>query len=524
MLMGLFLLYHQLGTLEIASLSSAVAACENREGLVAAAICISFGFAAKAGAFPLHIWLPKAHPVAPAPASALLSGILTKSGIFGLLIVSCHMMSEYTFWGEAVLVAGTITMFLGAFLAMFSIDLKRTLACSSVSQIGFILIGIGMQGMLRSHNAIAAEGTLLHMVNHSLIKLVLFTVAGVIFMNVHKLDLNEIRGFGRKKPMLHFVFLMGALGIGGIPFWNGYVSKTLLHESIVEYLALIEEGVVQGGFLSAGTIHVIEWVFLISGGITIAYMTKLYIAIFVEKNTDDKIQDFYDEKKNYLNKKGSAALVFSACMLPVMGFFPNSIMDKIAESGIDLMRAAAPEHAVHYFTLTNLKGAMISISIGLLFYVLVVRMLLMKKENGNKAYANRWAKILDLENTFYRPMIIVVCVIGGFFARVCDSLSDGIVVFLRKTVYQDKPLPFELKEGTIFTYYLGNFLNSCERWLEKIFPNWKHKQHEFVHELAMLHWEYRETQTVISRTLSFGLLLFCVGFLLTVVYLLRLIM
>lgn len=524
MLMGLFLLYHQLGTMEIAEFSSAVAACENEEGLVAAAICISIGFAAKAGAFPLHIWLPKAHPVAPAPASALLSGILTKSGIFGLLIVSCHIMSEYVLWGEAVLITGTITMFLGAILALFSVDLKKTLACSSVSQIGFILIGIGMQGILRQHNAIAAGGTLLHMVNHSLIKLVLFSVAGVIFMNVHKLDLNEIRGFGRKKPLLHLIFLMGALGIGGIPLWNGYVSKTLLHESIVEYLALIKEGVFQEGFLSAGTVRVIEWIFLISGGITIAYMTKLYVAIFVEKNADAKMQELYDKKKNYLNKKGSVALLLSACMLPVMGCFPNSIMDKIAERGIDLMRASAPEHVVHYFTLTNLKGAAISIFIGVLLYSAVVRVLFMKKENGNKVYVNRWAKILDLENTFYRPVIIIVCIIGGFLARVCDSLSDGIVVLLRKTIYQDKPLPFELKEGTIFTYYLGNFLNNCERWLEKMFPNWKHKQHEFVHELAMIHWEYKETQTVISRTLSFGLLLFCIGFLLTVIYLLRIIM
>lgn len=97
-------------------------------------------------------------------------------------------------------------MVAGAVLAVFSIDIKRTLACSSVSQIGFILVGIGMQGLLGEENILAVRGTMLHMVNHSLFKLTLFMAAGVIYMNLHKLDLNEIRGFGKNKPLLKLHF------------------------------------------------------------------------------------------------------------------------------------------------------------------------------------------------------------------------------------------------------------------------------------------------------------------------------
>lgn len=97
-------------------------------------------------------------------------------------------------------------MVTGAVLALFSVDLKRTLACSSVSQIGFILTGVSMSGLLYEENMLAVRGSLLHMVNHSLIKLVLFMAAGVVFMNVHKLDLNEIRGFGRKNLCLIIFF------------------------------------------------------------------------------------------------------------------------------------------------------------------------------------------------------------------------------------------------------------------------------------------------------------------------------
>ena len=161
MLMGLFLLWHELGTLTISELYAAAAACPNKGVIWAASICILFGFGAKAGMFPLHIWLPKAHPVAPAPASALLSGILTKSGIFGIIVVSANIFRESTAWGNLILVLGLITMLGGAILAVFSVNLKRTLACSSMSQIGFILTGIAMGCLLGEENALAARGALM---------------------------------------------------------------------------------------------------------------------------------------------------------------------------------------------------------------------------------------------------------------------------------------------------------------------------------------------------------------------------
>lgn len=123
---------------------------------------------------------------------------MTKAGMFGILVLTCYIFLNNSIWGSLILVIGVCTMAFGAVLALFSVDLKRTLACSSVSQIGFILVGVGMSGLLGEENVLALRGSLLHMVNHSLIKLVLFMAAGVVFMNVHKLDLNAIRGFGRK--------------------------------------------------------------------------------------------------------------------------------------------------------------------------------------------------------------------------------------------------------------------------------------------------------------------------------------
>ena len=518
LLMGLFLLYTQTGTLLISELYEA---CQGKN-VYPACLCMLVGFGAKAGAFPLQIWLPKAHPVAPAPASALLSGILTKTGIFGVLVISCQILLHDPMWGAFILGIGLITMFLGALLAVFSIDFKRTLACSSVSQIGFILVGVGMQGLLGEHNEIAIRGTVLHMVNHSLFKLVLFMAAGVIYMNIHKLDLNDIRGFGRKKPLLKFIYLMGALGIGGIPLWSGYISKTLLHESMVEYIHELEGGHILNSLYSLHMMEAFEWIFLISGGMTIAYMTKLYVAVFVEKNQDAMIQAKYDGMKKYMNPLSARVLTACAVIFPIMGMFPYMTMDKMADMSEGFMGWNHAGHSVDYFTWVNLKGSVISIVIGAVLYLGVIRPLLMKKqEDGSRAYVNRWWKYFDLEDYFYRPVLLrflpTVC------AAVClviDRLVDAIVVFLRKTVYKDSMIHKEMDEGNSVTYALGALFNKVEAVLNKTL--WRSMPHmtDYRHRFALKYASFKENFVFIERSLSYGLILFCLGLCAVLIYLL----
>lgn len=527
MLMGLFLLYDTLGTLRIDELRMAVISHSAPGMIMPAGICLLFGFGAKAGAFPLHIWLPKAHPVAPAPASALLSGILTKAGVFGILIISCQIFWHNGVWGTLILVLGVITMFLGALLALYSVNIKKTLACSSLSQIGFIMVGIGMTGLLGSENTLAVRGSLLHMVNHSLIKLVLFMAAGVIYMNLHQLDLNEIRGFGRNKPLFHLIFLAGALGIGGVPVFNGYVSKTLLHESIVEYKELLASGALQPFAFSAGQMTVIEWIFLISGGLTVAYMTKLYVCVFIEKNADEEKQKSFDAlKKSYMNKISAFALTGSAVAVAVLGAAPSLTMDKLADLGQSFLEFEGEAHPVQYFSLTNLKGACISLVIGAAVYVLLVRTYMMRPaENGRKEYCNRFSEKLDLENLLYRPVLLLILpFIGTVVCRIGDCLMDSIVVLLRKTVYKDSPLPHELTEGTAVTHAAGALLDHIACGIRRLLAIRKEEKPAyrkwFEHKLAAFQAAASEYNSVITRSMSFGLFLFCVGFLATIVYLL----
>ncbi len=477
MLMGLFLLKDALGTLRMDELYGSVQKVWNEKSgqIYTAGFLMLFGLGAKAGMFPLHFWLPKAHPVAPAPASALLSGILTKCGVFGILILTAEVFVHDLTWGSVILTLGVIGMVVGAVLAVFSVNLKRTLACSSVSQIGFILVGVGMQCFLGEENALAVRGTFLHMVNHSLIKLLLFNCAGVVYMNLHALDFNSVKGFGRKKPFLMFCFLMGALGIGGMPLWNGYVSKTLLHEGIVEYIAhLTHLGE------SAMLFRAVEWIFLFSGGLTVAYMLKLFICLFVDKHPEK--QENYEAKTSYMSLLSKIVIGAAALILPILGMLPALTMDKMADGVMGFMRSGELAHQVHYFTWSNLKGGLISIIIGVLVYFLFIRKVLMK----DGRYLDLWPEKLDLEKVFSAILYGILALLGGI-CKVLDSIPEAVVAFFGKHV----------------------FTETTER-----------PENELVNRLHAQYDRKVDAVRVISSSLSFGLLLACIGLTLTIIYLL----
>ena len=365
-LMGLFMAWHALGSLSF----KAFEAARGRADMAVPAALILVGFGAKAGLFPLYVWLPQAHPVAPAPASALLSGVLTKTGVFGVLVISFRLMLGVHAFGNVMLALGLITMLLGAVLALLSSNLKRVLACSSMSQIGYITVGVAMAVLLGHEGHVPASGAIMHMVNHSLLKLTLFMAAGVIYMNLHRLELNDIRGFGRGKPLLHAAFLLGALGLAGVPGFNGYVGKTLIHEGILEYAHELH------GF----TIYnFCEWVFLFAAGITTAYMLKLYIALFWQRHP--KRQSEFDKKNgSYMNRCSAFALCAAAVWIPLLGMVP-ALLEKCAQisegfTGIEGVSGVA------YFSAGNLKGGAVSLLIGTLVYLFVVRRWLVRPKEG----------------------------------------------------------------------------------------------------------------------------------------------
>ena len=513
-LMGLFMLYSRLGTLAFDGIRAALAAQEPDGALTVAVWLTLAGFAAKAGLFPLHIWLPKAHPVAPAPASALLSGILTKSGVFGLIVICSRMMPGNAAFGNALLALATITMLLGALLALFSVDLKRTLACSSMSQIGFIAVGLAMMVLLGEEGSLAAYGAVLHMVNHSLIKLTLFMAAGVVFMNLHRLDLNDVRGFGRGKPLLHAAFLMGALSLGCIPpLGSGYASKSLLHESILEYLAL-------PGLSNAGAYRFVEVLFIISGGLTVAYMTKLYVCLFWEKHPTRQAE--YDALNGrYMSRLTACALLGSAILLPLMGALPDIVMSPLATRSAAFLGQEAISWAIHYFSGENLLGALKSILIGAAVYLCVVRPLMMRKADGRREYVNRWPQWLDLENMLYRPVLLTILPQAAtLITRAIAELPEQLIVLSSRTVFckirKRTPAPV----GTRLTYACGRIADGIAMVLNATLLRRRPLRQDYEYVLADFWQSLSQVSRRVMGSVSFGLLLVCIGLYLTCAYLL----
>lgn len=431
-LMGLFLLDTALGTLSFAQLPAAVAAYEGSRALLYAAGGLSMAtFAAKVCMWPLHTWLPGSYTQAPAPATALLSGIVTKAGIFGIFAITDTLFLGDQGWGKALLFFAVMTMLWGGFMALCQTNLKTLLAYSSMSQIGFILTGTAMQALLGEEGGMAVWGSVLHLVNHAWIKLVLFLAAGLLYWTVGSLELDDLRGFGRKKPQLLAIVLCPALGVMGIPLFNGYLSKTLLHESIVEYIGLLE-----AAGQPAGRYHAVEWLFLIAGGMTVAYMTKVLVCLFWEKNGSETAQEEFDRTPLNASPLMRTVLTVCAALCPVLGLTPHFTMEGIARFAQDFFPAGGPGETVAYFSLANLKGAVISIAIGALLYFAFVRTLVRRKTALGIQYRSPWPAALSLEERLYRPLLMVwLPFVGAILARFAASIFTWLVAAGNKLLF-----------------------------------------------------------------------------------------
>ncbi|MEW6244776.1 MAG: proton-conducting transporter membrane subunit [Bacillota bacterium] len=199
-------------------------------------------FFTKGGIFPMHIWLARAHPVAPSPASALLSGIMIKMGAYGLIRTCYHMFSpdvlRLTGWFYLVLAAGVVSTLLGSFAALVQEDIKRRLAYSSIAQMGYVALGVGMLAPL------GLRGAVFHVFAHAVMKSLLFLSAGAVIHETGKRRIAEWAGVGKTMPLTLSAFTVGALTMVGFPPLAGFLSKYYLglgaaYEGMWEFVVLL---------------------------------------------------------------------------------------------------------------------------------------------------------------------------------------------------------------------------------------------------------------------------------------------
>ena len=205
-----------------------------------AAFLLAFsGFAAKAGAVPLHVWLPEAHPAAPSNVSALMSGVMLKTAVYGIIRVSFDLLHvENGWWGGLVLTVGLVSAVMGILYALMQNDIKRLLAYSSVENVGIILSGIGLAMIFRSFNlsvlsSLALTAALYHVVNHAVFKGLLFMGSGAVLHGTRQRNMERLGGLIHKMRWTAPLFLVGCLSISGLPPFNGFVSEWLTFQSFL---------------------------------------------------------------------------------------------------------------------------------------------------------------------------------------------------------------------------------------------------------------------------------------------------
>ncbi|RXI37711.1 hypothetical protein DP129_13015 [Clostridium tetani] len=273
-------------------------------------IVMFLGFGVKAALVPFHSWLPKAM-VAPTPVSSLLHAVaVVKSGVFALIRIT-----YYVFGGEIVkLIYGrkylllfvTISILMGSFLALHQSNLKKRLAYSTISQLGYILLGI----LILNGNSFV--GGLLHLINHAVIKITLFFCVGTIMYTRGKTDIDEIKGIGKEMPYTMWCFTISSISLIGIPPTNGFVSKW--------YLA-------QGGLLEGKVIF--PAILLISALLTAMYLLPIITVAFFKKDEQHKHVEKIEIKE--APKNMLVPIILITCITIVLGLYPNPVLNFLFE-------------------------------------------------------------------------------------------------------------------------------------------------------------------------------------------------
>jgi hydrogenase-4 component B len=271
-------------------------------------------FGVKAGLMPLHVWLPDAHASAPSHVSALLSGIMLKMGVYGMIRIFGYLPAPPISWGAVLLILGALSAVLGIAFAIGQRDLKRLLAYSSVENIGIIVMGLGLAMVGRSTGRadwvlLGLGGSLLHVWNHSLFKPLLFMGAGSVVHAMHSREIEQMGGLARRMPGTSFLFLVGAVAIAGLPPLNGFVSELII------YLGLFRTLPAQGtpawtvGALAAPALALV-------GALAVACFVMVSGAVFLGSPRSDRAQAAHESPALML---GPMALLGTCCLAIGLG-------------------------------------------------------------------------------------------------------------------------------------------------------------------------------------------------------------
>ena len=304
-----------------------------------------FGFGAKAGLVPMHVWLPEAHPAAPSPVSALMSGVMLKTAVYGFVRVSFDLLSDTQWtWGAAVLAIGALTGLFGAVFAAVQTDMKRLLAYSSIENIGIIFSGLGLALLYRGMDmgalsALALAAALYHCLNHAHFKSLLFLATGSVLHATGQRSLGKLGGLIHRMPWVAGLALVGTLAMAGLPPLNGFVSEWLLLQSYLFTPTLPHT-------LANMLVPLGAAAFALTLALAAYVLVKFYGVVFLGRSRETSPSQAHDA--GLLERLG---MTWLAAMCIVLGLFPVVVLRALDRVNQSLLGATLGDHAVSWWAI-----------------------------------------------------------------------------------------------------------------------------------------------------------------------------
>jgi len=328
------------------------------------------GFGSKAGVFPLHVWLPHAHPAAPSHISAIMSGVMIKMGIYGILRLYIVLKPDSIILAATIIILGIVSGFLGVIYALGQSNIKKVLAYSSIENIGIILIGIGlgMLGSLTSSKEMALlgyTGALMHILNHAVFKSLLFMGAGSILHSTGNIEMERLGGLIKKMRLTGITFLIGSVAICGLPPLNGFISEFFI------YLSFFNSHINN------------KWVFILSmiaiislsliGGLAVACFTRISGIVFFGEPRTRIVESAHKERPFMIY-----SMLILAFLCIMIGILPEIFLKYASKTALLLTQSEIlPEYELKLFNLADISS---NISFAALsFFVLAGFLMLIRR-------------------------------------------------------------------------------------------------------------------------------------------------
>lgn len=376
-----------------------------------------FGFGAKAGMIPLHAWLPEAHPAAPSPVSAMMSGVMIKTAIYGMVRVIFDLIGGVRWqWGMLVLAVGAGTMLFGVLYALMQHDLKRLLAYHSVENIGIILLGLGMSLVFigtghPAAGALALIAALYHTLNHAVFKGLLFLGSGSILHATGLRNLNDMGGLIRRLPKTALYFLVGSLAISALPPLNGFVSEWLTFQAALQ-APVLENGTLRSVLpLFAATLA-------LAGALTAMCFVKVYGIAFLGRPREAR---HAPERATGHDASGmelyGMAWLAAGCF--ILGLFPSAVLLMLDRVSASLTNQGLPDGALESSWLWLVPTATQQASYAPIIFLAVIvavtlfaYLLVRRFYHGRVRFADPWdcgfpgqgARMQDTADAFGQPI------------------------------------------------------------------------------------------------------------------------